>query len=359
MNETSTISLQPMTWQDKLSLLSPITWFGFLHQLHKSPFAEFRVDLLCQSLLALLLPLLALSLSNLDPRLVLPLSPWAIGIIHGGIIPPVQQIYNTIHTWKTKRSNPLIASQAAYANRLASGHLVRCGRFDVFLPKKNAFSGHALLWLPGALISHTAYSDVAAQLSDSGGGICVVTVSMEPCRMASPYLGATPRRLKRIQKRVELILKEHFLEHQRHPVRVIWSIGGHSLGSFAAMAVAEELDASSLIMWGSANFRNTRTDLSRSSIPTLVVQGSRDKLCDMDEVALAEFRNDFPSNTIYSTIQGGCHNGFASVEPGDPTFLGAPTISMEQQQEEAVAITATFLAGIRIATDSGSEPSHR
>ena len=139
-----------------------------------------------------------------------------------------------------------------------------------------------------------------------------------------------------------------------------WSIGGHSLGSFAAMAMAEELGVSSLIMWGSANFRNTRTDLSRSSIPTLVVQGSRDKLCVMDEVALSDFRKDFPPNTIYTTIEGGSHNGFASVEPGDPLFLGAPTISMEQQQQEAVAITAKFLAGLGItSTSSISEDSDR
>ena len=118
------------------------------------------------------------------------------------------------------------------------------------------------------------------------------------------------------------------------------------------MAVAEELNVSSLIMWGSANFRNTRTDLSQSSIPTLVVQGSRDKMCDMDEVALAEFRKDFPPNTIYRTIQGGSHNGFASVAPGDPSFVGAPTISMEQQQQEAVAITAKFLAELGITSTS-------
>jgi hypothetical protein len=75
----------------------------------------------------------------------------------------------------------------------------------------------------------------------------------------------------------------------------------------------------------------------------------------MDEAALAEFRNDFPPNTIYRTIQGGGHNGFASVDPGDPLFMGAPTISMEQQQQEAVAITAKFLADVGISTDSSTE----
>jgi pimeloyl-ACP methyl ester carboxylesterase len=112
------------------------------------------------------------------------------------------------------------------------------------------------------------------------------------------------------------------------------------------MAVAEELKVSSLIMWGSANFPNTRTDLSRSTIPTLVVQGSSDKLCDMDEVKLAEFQRDFPLNAVYKTIQGGGHSWFASIEVGDSTFEGVPTISMEQQQEQAAAITAKFLTEI-------------
>lgn len=357
MNETltSTISLQPITWKDKLLLLSPSTWFGFLHQLNRSPFAQFRIDLLFRSILGLLLPLLAFSLSNLDPRIVIPLSPWAIGIIHGGIVPPMKQIYNTAHVWKTRRKNPISASQTLYAERIASGRCVRCGRFDIFLPNTNnstSFPSHnniknALLWLPGALIAHTAYSNVASQLSDAG--ICVVSVSMEPCRMASPYLGATPRRLKRIQKRVERMLDCKSNNKNSHGLT--WSVGGHSLGSFAAMAVAEELKVSSLIMWGSANLRNTRTDLSRSTIPTLVVQGSSDKLCDMDEVTLAEFRRDFPSNTIYKTIQGGGHSWFASIEPGDPSFEGVPIISMEQQQEQAAAITAKFLREIGNVTD--------
>ena len=327
MNKTS-VSLNPMSWQDKLLLLSPRTWFGFVYQLQQSPFTQFRIELLLQSILGILLPLLVFSLAKIDPRLIVPLSPWTFGVVRGGI-PPIQTICDTAHSWKIGRNNPVATD--CLADRIESGRCVRCGRFDVFLPSSD-YSGNAMLLLPGALIAHTAYTDVAAKLSDEG--ICVVNVSMEPCRMASKHLGASPRRMKNIMKRVDRMLPEPATS---------WSIGGHSMGCFAAMALAEELDVSSLITWGVANFQNTRTDLSQSSIPVLVLQGSNDKLCEMDETSLREFRLDFPPHTTYKMIRGAAHSWFASVKPGDPHFLGVATISMEQQQEEAAVITAKFL----------------
>jgi pimeloyl-ACP methyl ester carboxylesterase len=160
--------------------------------------------------------------------------------------------------------------------------------------------------------------------------------------MASKYLGASPRRLKKIMKRVDTTILPQ--------PATFWSIGGHSLGSFAAMAAAKEFTsssaASSLVLWGSPNLPNTRTNLrqSTSTMRVLVVQGSEDKLCSMDDTSREEFLLDLPSfHTSYQTIDGAGHNWFASVDAGDPNFLGSPSISMEQQQDEVVNITAMFL----------------
>jgi len=191
---------------------------------------------------------------------------------------------------------------------------------------------HALLFIPGALISHTAYSEVAAKLSDQG--VCVVTVSMEPCRMATLHLGANEKRFRRIRRHVNTLL----------PSKASWSIGGHSLGSFAAMRLARN-NYKSLIMWGSANFANTRTNLRDcTDLPVLVVQGSNDALCAMDDASFIDFNSDFPkSKTTYKTIRGAAHSWFASIDGGDPKFLGLSAITMERHQEEAARITANFL----------------
>ena len=320
------VQVEPMTWLDKLLLFSPSTWFGFLYQLHRSPFTQFRFGPLVRSILSLLLPFLVMLCAKLDPRISLPMSPWAISIVQKGILPPILDMYKTAQLWRINRVNPI--STSAFAERITAGRCIRFARFDVHIPEW--FSGHVLLWLPGALIAHTAYSDIMSHLVDDTG-ICVVTVSMEPCRMASPWLGATASRLKRIQTQLQRRQRELF----KHPIQK-WSVGGHSMGSFAAMALANHVNATSLIMWASANLRNTRTDLSKSSLHVLVLQGSEDKLCQMDDASRADFEKDFPPHTVYETIQGGIHRWFASIDPGDPTIVGAPTTKDSRRRNSSV-----------------------
>ena len=61
-----------------------------------------------------------------------------------------------------------------------------------------------LLFLPGFMVPHSAYSEVAAMISDSG--IVVVVLSMEPLRIPAASLGADSRDLKRILRRVDTSL---------------------------------------------------------------------------------------------------------------------------------------------------------
>lgn len=174
---------------------------------------------------------------------------------------------------------------------------------------------------------------------------------MEPSRMATYHLGADAHRMKRIMRHVSTLIAL-----RQSSKSILWSIGGHSMGSFAAMRLAKELNdddddgttmpISHLFLWGAADFPNTRTDLRNSTLPVLVLQGSNDVLCRMTASQLNEFKSDFPLQTTrYQTIDGAAHNWFASVQEGDPEFVGHASISMEEQQNEAVARTAAFLLG--------------
>jgi dienelactone hydrolase len=316
-------------------ILSPRTWFGVLFHLHTSPFNTFRIQQLIQGILRLSIPYFVLLFARLDPRLVIPLSPWTYHSIRENIFPPIQQISHTVQYWRTFRKNPL--STVEFRNCLETNRCIRYQGFDIFLPPSNHDSRqpkifHGILLLPGALIAHTAYAPIASRLSADGH--VVVVVSMEPSRMATPYLGASVNRLKNIQR---FIKRKLTLEINS------WSIIGHSLGSFAAMAVANQLHVNNLILWASGNFPHLRTDLSHSNISMLILQGSNDKLCPLNEHGGILNMESFPPHAVVQIIHGAGHNGFALISPGDPTMLGTATISIEEHQEKAAAITLSFL----------------
>lgn len=341
--------LNEMTWYDRCLLFSPKTWWGVMHQLQDSPFTEFHIKSVVQSLLALAVPLYIVLLSQLLPWHISLLSPWSLAHLHRGVVHPVQQLVQTAESWHRGRKDALPCARDCLQERIDAKTCIPCGRYNVFLPTKieedeeEDVEGaeqqqqqrvcHVLLWIPGALIDHTAYSQVAAKLADLG--VCVVTLSMEPCRMATTRLGADLRRLLKVQSHVKTLLPT--------TKKLLWSVGGHSLGSFAAMAVAPHFDA--CIMWASANFLNTRTDLSSyKHLPILVLQGSNDALCRMDDASFAEFTKDFPQRTtVCANVIGAAHSWFASIEPGDPKFVGTSSITMEQQQDAAAKKTYKFL----------------
>jgi dienelactone hydrolase len=331
------LSLDPITWKDKMMILSPMTWLGIVCHLHLSPFSKFRIQQIIQGILRLTIPYLVLLLVRVDPRLVIPFSPWTYHSIRENILPPIQQITTTIHHWKTFRKNPL--STVEFQNCLETNRCIRYHGFDLFLPPPNHHIKqrilHGILLLPGALVAHTAYAPIASRLAAAGQ--IVVVVSMEPCRMATPYLGASVNRLQIIQQ---------FIKRKVLPDIHSWSIIGHSLGSFAAMAVAKPLNVTSLVLWASGNFPQLRTDLSHSSIPMLILQGSNDKLCPLNAQKKIVNMDSFPPHAEVRIIDGAGHNGFAMISQGDPEMFGIATISMEQHQRKAADITLSFIRNV-------------
>lgn len=328
-------------WYDRLLVVSPITWFGILGFIQNSPFTKANPRELIKSVVSVLLPFLCLLLTR-DVKyshLVVLLSPWSFSAITSTILPQSQLIALTISTWIKLRQPALPEALDCLEQRIKSGRCYHYGRYDVFLPESaDEYSTevpmNGLILLPGALISHLAYSQVASRLSDLG--ICVVVVSMEPLRLATSRLGSSKGRLAKIRRNVQ-----HRLLRGR---TVNWSIGGHSLGSFAAAKLIEEDSKyQKLVLWATTDKQPLPSILRNTNNPVLLIQGSNDKFCFMDEKAQFNFRQNFPPDTRYQTIIGASHMWFASTDQGDPVSMGRASISMEEQQERVADLTVDFM----------------
>ena len=313
------------------------------------------------------------------PHPLLPLvltvaSPWSIDPLQT-LSQQLSSFVQTCQNWRNTRMSVLPDATDCFQQRLSS-HQCQCLGPDVhvYLPSRKrtirqrrethekgnnntTIQQHALLFLPGALVPPRAYAEVAAALSDRG--ILVVVVSMEPFGMARPFLGADPIRMQRILQRVEQTVlssssstttqqqQETVLnsstttttnddtvqQHSSVPI-FHWSIGGHSLGAFAAMRLfwlnhcrRQQQDNfvvfHKLIMWGAANLPHTRTDLSRLAsrflpvvspiLQTLVVQAANDAFCAMTDHDATIFRRDFDTDrTCFVTLPRGSHDQFGS-----------------------------------------------
>ena len=318
---------------NKIFLLSPRTWLGALEVQSTSPFRPLDLLVLVQGVLGILVPAIVLGLLsqvfNAHFLIASTLSPWTIQSIQS-VIPPLSTLTSNCKSWTKMRSSTSREALGVLVERIDGNRAFRYRRYDVFLPTQ--YLGKALVFFPGALIDRTAYSEIAALLSDRG--IVVVVVSVEPIRLAANHLGADTGRVNRIIQQVEK-------RHLAYPA--VWSLGGHSMGSFAAMRLVLDLQPSKLVMWGSADFPKSRTNISAIvNTRALVVQGSNDKLCQMTDEGLARFKADLPPIHTVFVIVGASHNQFGSYA-NNPVFDGYPAIEKGEQQRQVCDVTADFL----------------
>ena len=112
-----------------------------------------------------------------------------------------------LKTFRDMMSSPSLTLSRAtdvLESRIIHRRAYRTRRYDVYLPPslntstdgKTSNDQSALLLIPGATVSHEAYSEVAGRLSDEG--FVVVVVSLEPFRLANPYFGMDLALAKRI-----------------------------------------------------------------------------------------------------------------------------------------------------------------
>mmetsp|Transcript_38267 Transcript_38267/g.92585 ORF Transcript_38267/g.92585 Transcript_38267/m.92585 type:complete len:465 (+) Transcript_38267:137-1531(+) len=237
--------------------------------------------------------------------------------------------------------------------RIQNDRAKRLEGYDIYLPppekKESASPKQGIIFFPGALVSQTAYSPVAAKLSDAG--ILVVVMSLEPTRIAMDVSSCHKRALLVMYEVLTLGLDISVDE---------WSLAGHSAGATMALVLASKMapGIGKLIMCGiardsfgvSPNFKTSPTQV-------LIMNGSEDPFVQgKTKEQWQEFQNLLPpvkeekdakaakGGSEYVTIEGGNHSGFAHYGPQTyPRPDGVRKITMEEQQDAFVQKTVEFL----------------
>jgi hypothetical protein len=198
---------------------------------------------------------------------------------------------------------------------------------------------HALLFLPGALVDRTAYSVIFSKLCKKYN-IIVAVVNNEPMRLPMHHLGANVERIQTITKSVQELLNLPSLT---------WTLGGHSMGGYAASECIMKLQRRhKLVMWGGGPV--SKAFVRADDLPMLSIVASNDK------IATSPMKQEqLPKSARIVTIQGGNHSGFAHFGPQMfPRMDGERTISLEEQQEQVIQATVSFILDDDDDDDDGS-----
>jgi positive regulator of sigma E activity len=208
----------------------------------------------------------------IPPSLVV-FSPWCLGCLHR-LFQQALIVIRAVHSILKKRSPTLSRAKTTIDSRIQHHRAYRTRRYDVYLPS-SLFSTtstttststlattnklRVLLFLPGAYVSHEAYSEIASRLSDEG--FVVAVLSMEPLRLADSRLGNTDvTTIKEIMNSItnEIVPSTSKLKLKSKPLAnmgnadnnisnnnnkkiIEFTLMGHSLGAFAAMKLFREL----------------------------------------------------------------------------------------------------------------------
>eukprot|EP00534_Pseudo-nitzschia_fraudulenta_P009116 CAMPEP_0201152438 /NCGR_PEP_ID=MMETSP0851-20130426/13109_1 /ASSEMBLY_ACC=CAM_ASM_000631 /TAXON_ID=183588 /ORGANISM="Pseudo-nitzschia fraudulenta, Strain WWA7" /LENGTH=453 /DNA_ID=CAMNT_0047429455 /DNA_START=378 /DNA_END=1739 /DNA_ORIENTATION=+ len=429
-------TLFSVAFLDRLRLLYPRTWWGIVDFEDSKSASAFEISSMVNSAVGLVLPFLVLwtaqwalnevffrqrqSVAGIAtiPRMLLKrlfvvsfVSPWCVQCFYQ-LFFQLSVLLESIRAIAKNRSSTLTRATDALKLRIRHQRAYRTRRYDVYLPTSLAGESESdqtssdsnndsktlrgLLFLPGASVSHEAYSEVAARLSDEG--FLVAVVSLEPLRLALNHLGTSVESVKRVIETISSQIHAHALAEiqQRDdnytastlPEEVLpaqtleWTLIGHSMGSFAAMKLLSEffseqhvgnnpkqreivvrrrsnsssnnsssktfsvLIGNKLVMWGAAAFVDAATDLSGyEKSRVLVVQGTKDKFVELMRSRHDEFLSYFPpTNTQTERIAGGTHEGFGSY---DPSFKFGDEddehVSIDWQHKKACDATVRFL----------------
>ena len=267
------------------------------------------------------------------------------------------------------RQDAFKSAKNLLVERIRVGRASRLANCDVYYPplsssgEKKAKVG--FVFYPGALVDRTAYSPVATMLSDRG--IMVVVANLEPTRLLMTAYNINLR-----EKVMRMINDALFLGGEGIWEVEEWSIGGHSMGCFAAItAVAQEMSSTikKVVLYGTGAYPDeTYADSpplrDAVGVNVLVMNGSEDLIATSTLLSGPEKEKIFkekmppllPANksacsdgggyTIRKTIDGGNHAGCASYGPqAFPLLDGTRTITLDEQQKMTSRLTADFLLG--------------
>jgi pimeloyl-ACP methyl ester carboxylesterase len=353
-NDTTAVAIMPPLpvgthFLDRLRLLHPRTWWHGYQLV--SEFASADMELVRSSLLAIFLPALTLGLINgllLSPAagfvysnslLVAYLaSPW--NVVAGRNLWQGAQLPASLAASWMKRSVTLPEAYQVLQEQLDSQEAYRRRRYDVYLPSNNQNNTNTsttttkgILFLPGALVEHTAYSEVATDLSQNGN-ILVAVISLEPTRLSS-FLSTSE--FKAIQRKIQ---KEHDQVTE-------WIIAGHSMGAKRALELAAELNFLKVVLWGFGGyFFLPALERLATSAHCLILNGSKDGLVERMG-GVEEFEASLPFNVHHTLIQGGSHQNFGTYKPQFNKFSTRGTdiadIPRHEQHAQVSSLTTAFV----------------
>jgi len=307
------------------------------------------------------------------------LSPVTFDILIRHFLPITRMTLSRLVVVLMSRKSADDSAKAIISERVRSGRAKRRRGYDLYFPPKQVDKlkikqrGKVLIpslfFFPGFGIDHTAYSDVAARISDCG--IAVAVISLEPLRLAHEALGGGIDDIRRLLRVAGKDVSKYY-KHETSSLIVEWNLGGHSMGAYNALQAWAASDdeselpsvilknkksvsrmGSDIVVWAGGNLvdgvvPNLRIN-RRPPLRVLVLNGSKDGIVKMSPQQKRELLSRLPkSTTELRTIKGGNHSGFASYDTASKkssTFAmnGPRTISLEAQHSEACSQTIRFL----------------
>lgn len=190
-----------------------------------------------------------------------------------------------------------------------------------------ASDGMGLVYLPGALVEHTAYAPLCSSIAHKSK--CIVVLLKVPLRM-SPFGG---------QKRIAAAM-------EAFPNITKWAVGGHSLGgATASQFVHSNPGKVQGIVFHAAY---PQMDLRcQNHMHSLLVQAEFDGVITRKNVEAAPSK--LP-NVTREIVKGGNHAGFGYYGPQTfPKPDGVRSITLAQQQERVVDVTVSWLTNLDLA----------
>ena len=252
----------------------------------------------------------------------------------------------------------------------------RTHAYDVYLPPSHSLEStesndhhdqlptfEFILFLPGALVEHVAYSQPAAMLSDHG--YVVIVMSSEPLGIVDMQIPQFyVSHIQQIQQDIEtkhakrstITAEDNNNNNNNNHSQCRWIFMGHSMGSLTCTKLIPYFpNIKEIVLWGSAPFLDYMGHIAHMDqdllllLRVLVVQGTKDEIiqCYCTPEMVQEYWNRLPpSTTTLHEIIGGTHHGFGNyIRNNNNEKEDRDIIPIYTQHEIAVQVTIDFLRG--------------
>ncbi len=209
-----------------------------------------------------------------------------------------------------------------FTDRVKAGRAKRNQGYDIYFPPDCTIGSHvskAILFYPGTLVDHTAYSVIMSKLSDKG--ILIVVSSAEPLRL--PQLGMGDDHAKKIFFELGTLLGIQVDE---------WIFGGHGSGANIALDRSKSFPPiTKILQWGN----NLKVPTGKS---TLIIHGSNDLIVPGRRIT------ENNETVVFHSIERGNHGGFAHCDIQTfPKVDGMRAITLDEQQELTIRYTSKYI----------------